>query len=274
MGGSVSSVTAYPELTDKPSINGVEINGAMTSSMLHLAGELPEIMPISKGGTGNNAGYIRTGQKPNTTIGNKATAEGSNVTASGYTSHGEGSSTEATGNYSHSEGDGTTASGYASHSEGQSTTASGRCSHAGGRGTIAANDCQTVIGKYNNNQTDTLFEIGNGIGRNNESNAFEVYSNGDINLTGQINVKGTPLFRSRGFTINAVPSDGSVSIGGHSTYYFTAMTSRATWDDNFSEYKPFSIICAQAGSPTTKNAELVVTIDYIQKDTNTGRIRD
>lgn len=258
MGGSVSSVTAYPELTDKPSINGVEINGAMTSSMLHLAGELPEIMPINKGGTGNNAGYIQTGLKPDTTIGTRATAEGI--------------STKATGNYSHSEGESTTASGYASHSEGSETTASGSCSHAGGDRTIAAYAYQTAIGICNDNKSRTLFEVGNGSDTSDRSNAFEVYDNGDINLTGQIKVKGTPLFRSRGFEINAVPSVGSVSIGGHSSYSFMATTSQATWDDNFSEYKPFSIISAEAGSPTTKYPGLVVTIEGIRKDTNTGRI--
>lgn len=243
MGGSVSSVTAYPELTDKPSINGVEINGAMTSSMLHLAGELPEIMPISKGGTGNNAGYIRTGQKPNTPIGTKATAEGSNVTASGYISHGEGTLTKATGNYSHSEGDATTASGSSSHSEGNTTTASGyyshaegynttasgtcahaegsrednsgtitqtqatgeashaegmgtiasgKASHSGGLGTNATQQAQTAIGQYNSVKTNTLFEVGNGSNRSSRSNAFEVYKNGDVNVSGDIKKNGSP----------------------------------------------------------------------------------
>jgi len=287
MGDSVSSVTAYPELTDKPSINGVEINGAMTSSMLHLAGELPEIMPISKGGTGNNAGYIRTGQKSNTTIGNQATAEGSSVTASGLQSHAEGFNTTASGQDSHaegrtttasgydshSEGNGTTASGNYSHAEGYDTTASGQGSHAGGYGTIAANGFQTAIGKHNSNKSDTYFEVGNGSSGSNRSNAFEVYNNGDINLGGQIKVKGTPLIRSMGFEINAVPTGGSVSIEGHSSYNFTAVTSQATWDDNFSEYKPFSIICARAGSPTTKYPALVVRITSISKDyASTGRI--
>lgn len=191
MGDSVSSVTAYPELTDKPSINGVEINGAMTSSMLHLAGELPEIMPISKGGTGNNEGYIRTGQYPNTAIGTKATAEGSSVTASGYASHAEGRLTTASGLDSHSEGLSTTASGAYSHSEGNSTTASGQASHAGGHGTIAAYDAQTVIGRFNSNKSDTLFEVGNG-SSGAKSNAFEVYSNGDVNVNGDIKKNGSP----------------------------------------------------------------------------------
>jgi hypothetical protein len=59
MGGSVSSVTAYPELTDKPSINGVEINGAMTSSMLGIVypglADLPRINGVTLTGNKNSA---------------------------------------------------------------------------------------------------------------------------------------------------------------------------------------------------------------------------
>ena len=158
MGGSVTSITAYPELTDKPSINGVEINGAMTSSMLHLAGEIPEIIPTNRGGTGNSDGYIRTGKKNGTTIGNYATAEGLD----------------------------TTASGSASHAEGNDTTASGDYSHAGGENTIASYKWQTVIGKNNDNKASTLFEVGNGSSESSRSNAFEVRSNGDIHVAGEI----------------------------------------------------------------------------------------
>ena len=287
MGDSVSSVTAYPELTDKPSINGVEINGAMTSSMLHLAGELPEIMPIGKGGTGNSNGYIQTGKKNGTTIGNQATAEGSSVTASGLQSHSEGFNTTASGQDSHAEGRTTTASGYDSHSEGNGTTASGdfshaegydtkasgRGSHAGGYGTIAANDYQTAIGKHNSNKSDTFFEVGNGSSGSNRSNAFEVYKNGDINVNGNIKAKGSNIFRSMGCAIFVTPSNGSVSCVPHGSAYFSGITSQATWDDNFSIYKPFSIINAEAGSPTTKEPGLIVKITSIGKDTDTGRIR-
>jgi len=301
MGGSVSSVTAYPELTDKPSINGVEINGAMTSSTLHLAGELPEIMPISKGGTGNNAGYIRTGLKPDTTIGTRATAEGrsteatgnyshsegDDTTASGLGSHAEGSSTTASGSYSHAEGyyttasgrhshaEGyyTTASGYDSHSEGGSTTASGNYSHAGGYGTIASQYSQTAIGKYNDNKANTLFEIGKGTDDNARSNAFEVYKNGDINVNGNIKAKGSNIFRSMGYAISVTPSNGSISCVPHGSADFSGITSQATWDANFSTYKPFSIINAEAGSSTTKEPGLIVKITAIGEDTDTGRIR-
>ena len=134
------------------------------------------VIPITSGGTGNSAGYIRTGQKSNTTIGSNATCEGNNTTASGNYSHAEGYSTTASGNGSHAEGDGTTASETGSHAEGDSTTASGKYSHAEGDSTTAsetgshaegrkttakgeyshaagyytvANYAQTVVGMYN-----------------------------------------------------------------------------------------------------------------------------
>ena len=119
-------------------------------------------LSVSKGGTGNTVGYIRTGQKSGTTIGTKATCEGSNTTASGNYAHAEGSNTTASGNYSHAEGIGTTASGNYSHAEGNGTTASEQYSHAEGMSTTAigsyshaagcyttSNYCQTVVGRYN-----------------------------------------------------------------------------------------------------------------------------
>ena len=85
-------------------------------------------------------------------LGAKATAEGSNTTASGtnshaegynttsskFTSHAEGSSTTASGTNSHAEGSNTTASGTSSHAEGNNTTASGTYSHAEGDITTAS----------------------------------------------------------------------------------------------------------------------------------------
>jgi hypothetical protein len=212
MGDSVSSVTAYPELTDKPSINGVEINGAMTSSMLHLAGELPEIMPISKGGTGNDDGYIRTGRKANTSIGPFATIEGLSNEGSGDYCHVESLQNSATGNMSHAEGYRTTASGDYSHAEGHDTTAGGQGSHAGGYGTIAANDYQTAIGKHNSNKSDTLFEVGNGSSGSNRSNAFEVYNNGDINIGGDIKKNGSSYIVVEEKTFTYTPAQGVVNI--------------------------------------------------------------
>jgi len=113
------------------------------------------------------------------TAGAASHAEGYSTKASGNFSHAEGNYTESSGNSSHAEGDHATASGSFSHAEGKYTTASGFVSHAGGHYTIAGYDNQTAIGAYNNNLSDTLFEVGNGI-NGARSNAIEIYSNGRI----------------------------------------------------------------------------------------------
>jgi len=96
------------------------------------------VIPITSGGTGNSAGYIRTGQKENTSVGDYATCEGQNNTASNTYAHAEGYNTTASGTRSHAEGEGTIASGTYSHAEGESTIASGTRSHAEGESTTAS----------------------------------------------------------------------------------------------------------------------------------------
>ena len=83
--------------------------------------------------------------------------------------------------------------GDGSHSEGNSTLAAGNYSHSEGLQTIAAKEYQHVEGKYNDNKSDTLFEVGNGTGDNARSNAFEVYENGDVNIKGNIKKNGANL---------------------------------------------------------------------------------
>lgn len=77
-------------------------------------------------------GRVTAGAKAGSTIGQYATAEGYNTTASGRISHAEGGYSNALGQFSHAEGSSGTASGECSHSEGNVTEASGRCSHAEG----------------------------------------------------------------------------------------------------------------------------------------------
>lgn len=116
-----------------------------------------------------------------TASGNHSHAEGYGTTASGVNSHAEGSNTTASQAYAHAEGGGTTASAFGAHAEGSSTVASGSFSHAGGQGTTAASDHQTAIGKYNDNQSSTAFEIGNGT-YSAASNALTVDWTGNIEL--------------------------------------------------------------------------------------------
>lgn len=73
------------------------------------------------------------------------------------------------------------ASGDFSHAGGTNSQATGDISFVFGEGLIAANKYQFVIGSYNNNKTDTLFEIGNGTS-DSRSNAFEVCTDGNARL--------------------------------------------------------------------------------------------
>ena len=53
-----------------------------------------------------------------------------------------------------------------------------------GEGTVVGYEGQTVLGKYNDNKQDTLFEIGNGTSDTARSNAFEVYADGRAKVYG------------------------------------------------------------------------------------------
>lgn len=128
-------------------------------------------------------------RQSNSVIGNLSMAEGLGVTASGYSSHAEGNLTEAIGEDSHAEGAASRAIGYASHAEGGSTVAEGLYSHAQNFWTEAGYNYQTVIGKYNDNQSDNAFEIGNGTDLRNRSNSFAVDWDGNVyaqGMTGMI----------------------------------------------------------------------------------------
>lgn len=134
------------------------VQNKVISSALEQKQDTITVLPITNGGTGNNEGYIRTGQKTGASSlerpGYKATVEGENNVAPGVCAHAEGSYTQATGDNSHTEG----------------------------LGTVAYQNNQTVVGKYNRIGTveQTVFQVGNGLSDAIRSNAFEVYPNGAI----------------------------------------------------------------------------------------------
>ena len=147
--GGTGATTASGALTN------LGIDTALSNKADKDLSNVTGTLPVSKGGTGNSSGYIRTGKKSDTTVGSGATCEGSSTTASGNYSHAEGYNTTASGMYSHSEGYGTTASGLRSHAEGDGTTASGTRSHAEGDNTTASGEyahaegySTTASGKY------------------------------------------------------------------------------------------------------------------------------
>lgn len=115
-GAATQSAAGLMSAADKKKLDGVAVGANVTP-------------------TGLMSGYVRSGQKAGTTLGDKATAEGDNCTASGINSHAEGRNCRATGNYSHAEGQNCEASGQYSHAEGETTIASKSFSHAEGSST-------------------------------------------------------------------------------------------------------------------------------------------
>lgn len=155
----------------------------------------------------------------NTAIGQRSHAEGMGTIAYGDESHAEGLWSEARGNCSHAEGEsfaqgqwshaennGTAkgsnshAEGYgqaigeASHAEGAST-AKGSYSHSSGDDTIATEYAQTVIGKYNVEDTagSYAFILGNG-SSDNRSNALTIDWNGNVQCASVKTLDGASIF--------------------------------------------------------------------------------
>ena len=112
--------------------------------------------------------------------GANSVAIGNSVRASGSYSQSFGNASTASGNYSFAEGNQSKATGASSHAEGVSTLASGTGSHTSGIGTKSSQEGKMSTGKYNTDETDTLFEVGNGTNDTNRSNAMSVKSDGTI----------------------------------------------------------------------------------------------
>ena len=150
-------------------------------------------------------------------VGNNSVAEGEYVIASGDCTHAEGSEAKAVGDCSHAEGLGSTAFGAAAHAEGAYTEATGSASHAAGEFTVAGYEGQTVVGLYNDNKSDNLFEVGNGSTFTPRSNAFEVSKTGKIKCN---NLDPFTTFTATGSTSGNISS----GAGGHITCTGTVPT--------------------------------------------------
>ena len=134
--GSESGFARGDHVHPKPSLADL---GAAASSHNHNASAINAgILPIARGGLGNNSGYVRSGQKAGTTIGNYATAEGNNTVSSNWATHAEGVGCQATGHGSHAEGNNTKAEGDCSHAEGAGCQAANQKCHAEGEDSVAS----------------------------------------------------------------------------------------------------------------------------------------
>jgi len=145
-------------------------------------------------------------------LGQNSFASGNNTKASGSDAVAMGKSTEATGQTSSAFGEGTRATGV-------NTTAMGN-------NTIASNASATAIGKYNFNDPNALFMVGNGLSEGTRNNAFTIKNDGsfilngsttiggDLDLTGRLLLSGEVQHPNTEFA-NVIPiAYGSVNANG------------------------------------------------------------
>ena len=120
-----------------------------------------------------------------------AHAEGLRSVASEMCAHAEGGQTIASALSAHAEGNSTTASAQSAHAEGLRSVASGSESHAQNYQTKASSFAQTAIGKCNIEDTTGAyaFIVGNGTADNARSNALTVDWDGNLSISGDIEIK-------------------------------------------------------------------------------------
>lgn len=114
-----------------------------------------------------------------------STAIGSSVTSSSYHSTALGSSSEATASYSRAEGQYCSATDEHAQAIGIDCTASGAHSFACGKEVTASEDHLFAIGCYNEDLSDSAFEIGRGE-RNDLLNVFRVTKPGKVEARGDV----------------------------------------------------------------------------------------
>ena len=100
--------------------------------------------------------------------------------ALGDASHAEGTNTVARGDSAHAEGEFTAANGQGSHSGGLYTAVSGDYGFGHGTGIKMSTDNGAAFGKFNEDDTGSLFEVGNGTDDTHRASALKVDENGDL----------------------------------------------------------------------------------------------
>lgn len=155
--------------------------------------------PVKSGGvkTALDTLYITAGKKTGTTLGNKATAEGNDNTASNDNSHAEGMSTVA--------------SGYSSHAEGHGTISQCMCQHVFGAYNVADANTPNARGTY-------VEMVGNGSDNSNRSNARTLDWLGNETLAGKLTLGTAPTSNmdaaTKKYVDDAIATAISNAIGG------------------------------------------------------------
>ncbi len=179
--------------------------------------------------------YSHSEGQSTTASGESTHAEGKSTTASGNFAHAEGNGTIATGNNSHAEGYETEASGADGHAEGRNTKAVGNFSHAAGYGTQADGVAQTVVGMFNEPNSNSYFAVGNGNSESDRKNAFEVFKDGRAEI------------QTQGTTDNSVATKkyvDSVCAGGGGPTLITDNLTADNWTDYVSQYSQYPVLAA------------------------------
>lgn len=147
-----------------------------------------------------------------------------------------GQGTKASGNFSKATNFGTNASGAYSSAEGRETQAKGSASHAGGYGTIAGGKNQTVIGKFNIEDTseEYAFIIGDGESTDSRTNLFTVAWDGEVQVDGK-KLATEEYVGQNGGKIDSISVNGNTQTISNKNVNITVptKTSEITNDSNF-----------------------------------------
>ncbi|MDT0557078.1 hypothetical protein RM697_00375 [Ichthyenterobacterium sp. W332] len=118
-------------------------------------------------------------------------AMGNQAQSSGFASVSMGNNTVSSADYALSIGNDTWASGISSTALGENTRAIASNSTAMGYNTFAVVNSGLTIGRYNINDFDGLFVVGNGPNDSNRNNAFVIKENGDAKFDGEVHTTFT-----------------------------------------------------------------------------------
>lgn len=224
MGATDTSITTKKYVDDVISASSITVDTELSTTSENPV-QNKVITNAMVGKKYNDKGEIFNHYTENVASGVFSHAEGAHTTASGIISHAEGQKTTASGYNSHAEGYSTKAVGGNSHAEGYDTTASGSYSHAQNFYTVAGYDYQTTMGKFNDNKSDTLLEVGNGTPSTSPtspavmSNAFEVYLDGHA----EVQTMGTT---NQSITTKKYVDDAIAASGGSGASSWSALTGK------------------------------------------------
>lgn len=185
---------------------------------------------------------INMGRDPDTTVGDKSIAFGTDVESSGIKSIATGSTTRAIGNHAFAGG--------------IDTTANSNVSFAYGYGLETNKRCTAAFGEYNKSDENTLFSIGNGDSDTERSNAFEITKTG-----GKLHDKDIATADN---IPTSLPADGGNADTANklaSSSYTTLTIDTTDWTDNSDGGYMYTYTLSSSMPYTNFNFDVVLSTD-------------